>query len=79
MVGVFLSTSIPSRYGEQNAQWIAYLLQCDAAALTQGMLFRESLINGETFAVPLSRAQALDAVDSLARQVRVRENRDEIG
>jgi hypothetical protein len=38
--------------------------------LTQGMLFRESLINGETFAVPLSRAQALDAVDSLARQVR---------
>jgi ATP-dependent helicase HrpA len=36
---------------------------------TQGMLFRESLINGETFAVPLSRAQALDAVDSLARQL----------
>lgn len=38
-------------------------------APTQGMLFRESLINGETFAVPLSRAQALDAVDSLARQL----------
>ncbi len=28
-------TATLNEYGQQNAQWIAYLLQCDAAALTQ--------------------------------------------
>jgi myosin heavy subunit len=64
-----LDVATLSASGQQNAQWVAYLLQCDPVALMQGMLYRENIINNETFAVPLTRAQAFDAIDSLARQL----------
>jgi myosin-5 len=43
--------------GVQNLTWVAYLLQVDATTLMQSVLYRENVINGEIFAVPLSLAQ----------------------
>lgn len=45
--------------GVQNLTWVAYLLQVDAATLMQSVLYRENVINGEVFAVPLTLAQVI--------------------